>query len=199
VEYGNRGESVAARDDRADEGEHAPPERPEAGPPPEATQPEQRREAHVRSEADLNPRSIELQERELEFMRTLAPLIPTPRAAKRLVNVYRLVRSLVLSRERTAFLGNVQHPGDYQATMLLTAAVTGFPAAADELIERVAGAPPDQTWRAFVSRLPKGEGDEARLYAGLRRLDPASSSGLRLDVFQRSLPRVRRFSFGAAR
>lgn len=57
---------------------------------------------------------------ELSFMKKLAPLVKrSPRAVKRFVNTYRLVRARVSSSEIKAFLGNTERPGSYRAALLL--------------------------------------------------------------------------------
>ena len=52
---------------------------------------------------ELRPSSLQLTRHEVEFMTLMSALLPTPRAAKKLVNLYRLVRIGV--SERTRFVG----------------------------------------------------------------------------------------------
>src|SRR5262245_40066153 len=84
-------------------------------------------------------------------MKRLFPLIPTPRATKRFVNVYRLLRGVTTGRERTALIGT-EVDGGYRPVLLLLAMVTGYPVEAAEvireLLERL-NQPhcPDSWWR----------------------------------------------------
>ena len=88
---------------------------------------------------------------EAAHMKRLFPLIPTPRATKRFVNVYRLLRGVATGRERTALIGT-EEDGGYRPVLLLLAMVTGYPVEAaeviQELLERL-NQPhcPDNWWR----------------------------------------------------
>jgi hypothetical protein len=74
------------------------------------------------------------------YMKLLFPLIPSPRAAKRFVNVYRLLRGVLPNEERTLLIGTDKQ-GGYRAVLLLLGMVTGYPVEATvvirELLERV--------------------------------------------------------------
>jgi hypothetical protein len=91
---------------------------------------------------------------ELKFVETLAPLIPSPRSAKRLVNLYRIVRATLDNHELDRFLA-----GGYQTTLLMLAAVVGSPSLAAELFGAIfAGRLQDA--RGFSEYLAKrAEGD----------------------------------------
>ncbi len=77
---------------------------------------------------------------ETEHMKRLFPLIPTPRATKRFVNAYRLLRGLTTGAQRTALIGN-ESDGGYRQALVLLAMVTGYPVEATtvmrELLERL--------------------------------------------------------------
>ena len=70
---------------------------------------------------------------ETSHMKRLFPLIPTPRATKRFVNVYRLFRGLTTGAERTALIGNASD-GGYRPVLVLLAMVTGYPVEATEVM-----------------------------------------------------------------
>jgi hypothetical protein len=80
---------------------------------------------------DLSPRRMELTQPELACMETLAPLlVRSPRALKRFLNIYRLIRT------RSYWDGFAEDRGpasDFRVAMLLLAVATGDPAAACEL------------------------------------------------------------------
>jgi hypothetical protein len=77
-------------------------------------------------------------ERELALLASLAPLVETPREAKRLVNLYRLVRSTRNLRTASRFLGDGAQPGEYEAVVILLGLLSGH----GRLLERVLVAPP---------------------------------------------------------
>lgn len=66
---------------------------------------------------------------EQEFLGRLTPLLPTPRAVKKLTNLYRILRLSVPRSELPDFLA-----GPYQAAALLLAALAGAPGETRELI-----------------------------------------------------------------
>jgi hypothetical protein len=73
---------------------------------------------------DLRPLGLQLSQPEVEFMARLGPLLPTPRAAKRLVNLYRLVRIGIPDAQLAAFTGT-DAGGPYQAVQILLAVLVG--------------------------------------------------------------------------
>jgi hypothetical protein len=68
-------------------------------------------------------------------MQSLASLIPTPRATKRFVNIYRLLRASVDDDERASFLES--KAALYKAVLLMLAIQIGFPEEATNLIHRI--------------------------------------------------------------
>jgi hypothetical protein len=81
---------------------------------------------------DLAPRNLEIEQAELDFLQTLAPLVRSPRAAKRLVNLYRIVRATVDDDDLEAFVA-----GRFKVIQLLLAAVVGYPSLAAPLFEAI--------------------------------------------------------------
>jgi hypothetical protein len=78
---------------------------------------------------DLQPAALVLTDGERAVIPLIGPLLPTPRAGKKLVNLYRLVRIGVPDGELAAFTA-----GPYQAVLLLLAVVIGHPALACPLL-----------------------------------------------------------------
>jgi hypothetical protein len=76
---------------------------------------------------DLQPEGLRLSTAEREFLPLLGPLLPTPRSAKRLVNLYRLLRIGIPETDLPAFVGG-EDGGPYQAAAVLLATVIGLPA-----------------------------------------------------------------------
>lgn len=62
---------------------------------------------------------------EICFIQALAPMVTTPRAGTRLVNIYRMIRSTQATGGSSRFLNLSTGTGDYQASLLLLAIVSG--------------------------------------------------------------------------
>lgn len=71
----------------------------------------------------------------------LGPLVPTPRAAKKLLNVYRLIRIGVPDDELSAFVG-AQGDGPFRAVLVLLGIVIGHPRLAHPVLSQVRAAAP---------------------------------------------------------
>ena len=70
---------------------------------------------------DPGHRSLHIESAELELIKQLWPLMPSPRAVKRLSNVYRFVRAQVPPHELPSFTGESGPPGKYPAVLILLA------------------------------------------------------------------------------
>ncbi|HEU5476108.1 MAG TPA: P-loop NTPase fold protein [Actinophytocola sp.] len=79
---------------------------------------------------------------EREFLERLTPLLPTPRAIKKLVNLYRLLRLGIPEHRLDEFIGG-DAGGPYQAAGLLLAALVGAPHEARGMLADLAGIGPD--------------------------------------------------------
>jgi WD40 repeat protein len=90
-----------------------------------------------------SPAGLRLRTSEREFLARLTPLLATPRAVKKLVNLYRLLRLGVPESELDAFVGG-KDGGPYQAAALLLAALVGAPNEAPKLLAALAKAAPEQ-------------------------------------------------------
>ena len=71
---------------------------------------------------DLMPRNLEITSLELAHLRTLGPLVSSPRAAKRLTNLYRIVRAGLDGDALDEFVAD-----RFQLTQIVLAAVVGCP------------------------------------------------------------------------
>ena len=171
------------------------------------------------------PKNLRITPKEKDVMPLLAPLVPTPRAAKRLVNVYRLLRAMLPDGQLAEFIGDASNPtqGDFRAAMVLLAILTGFPRQACEILRRFMspGVPP--TWKAvlqacrpsrkrsstppefknqFVHSMSGAEAEEWRqLVAALEAVERSfGPDGLGSgESYARWAERVARFSFRAGR
>jgi hypothetical protein len=124
---------------------------PEPTPPPQALQPlrestvpatqtPERKVAPVTAEIsaptaiDPNPDQLSFTPDETKFMKSLHPLMSSPRNAKRFVNIYRLIRATMTAEELESLIDPEQKA--YEQLLLLVATVTNYPEAADALIRK---------------------------------------------------------------
>jgi hypothetical protein len=173
--------------------------------------------ASVEHDVDPNPRGLTLTDAEIDFIQALAPMVATPRAGKRLVNIYRMIRSTQAIGGGSQFLRRDQsHGGEYQVVLQLLAAVSGMPHLAGPTFTALLQADRDGSWRAFVDRLlpahdpphgnaihPRLDNTQAtewrRLHAGLATLRDEVPVPDELGPYQEWAPRIARFSFASGR
>jgi len=122
---------------------------------------------------------------ERALLREVGRLVSTPRSAKRLVNIYRMLRVSVPPQEVTAFKPDGGQ--EYQAVVVLLAILVGRPALARDVLTAVMEAKDDEPiWPVLTAfaELCEPLNELSRLIA-LTRAAP----------FRRWAPRVSRFSF----
>jgi hypothetical protein len=84
-------------------------------------------------------------------MKRLFPLIPSPRAAKRFVNVYRLFRATLTDADYDSFIREKE--GDYPIVLLLLAMLTGHPMPTTEILRELLDRPgEDDDWWEFLDK-----------------------------------------------
>ena len=116
----------------------------------------------------------------------LGGIVPTPRAAKRLVNIYRMLRVSVPEDELGAFGPDSDGGGEYQAVILLLAILVGRPAEAEKIFSDLRAAGADASiWEVL------GAYDVITALGSLREHVTIVSAG----PYRRWAPRVARFSF----
>jgi KAP-like P-loop domain-containing protein/TIR domain-containing protein len=87
-------------------------------------------------ELDLTPKSLEIDDDELEYMQKLAPLLgKSPRAVKRFVNIYLLIKVGLGPEERAEFLRDTPGMSQFKIVMLLLAVATGMPSISRQFFE----------------------------------------------------------------
>ena len=111
-------------------------------------------------------------------MKRLHELIPSPRAAKRFVNVYRLVKAKAEANEERFERLTFPFGGDYRAALLLLAILTGFPEQAAEILGDLIKSSGGGAWWEFLeefrdrsrppANLPDGEKAGAARQAAAR-------------------------------
>ncbi|WP_329246168.1 P-loop NTPase fold protein [Streptomyces sp. NBC_01478] len=145
---------------------------------------------------DLRPDTLQLRADEIAFMASLASLVPTPRAAKKLVNLYRLTRIGVSAADVDAFLD-----GDFKAVQLLLAVVVGFPGAARTVLTALTEAPPEQdvreVLRTAAENAPEPDVKQSCLgiVAGFDELARRETPPPTAELYARWCPVIARFSF----
>jgi hypothetical protein len=116
---------------------------------------------------------------EIGFAQQLGALVDSPRAAKRLMNTYRLIRATQHVGSRSRFLGGDEQAGEYQAALTLLAVAAGYPALADRLLvalQEDATRIDIDRWADFVHELAPVGVDRSS-----GRLVPADLAGTSLD------------------
>lgn len=164
---------------------------------------------------------LRLTEDELRLLAALGPLVRSPRQAKRLLNLYRLVRSTRDLSPAADFLGSRSAPGHFQAVAVLLGLLTTHPRLLGQLIAALpdgnasgglSSRPSNQRWNEFVEGLrPRASGerwsndisnelseaDHREWDELVQRVSPATALVTLPDLaaFQLWGPRVTRFSF----
>jgi WD40 repeat protein len=191
--------------------------KPPAAPPSVEEQRIPTQEGSVASSAedqvDPNPVGLRLTDHEIRFIQALAPMVTTPRAGTRLVNIYRMIRSTQATGGSSRFLDLSTGTGDYQAILLLLAIVSGFPNLAAWVFEALLKADSSTDWPAFVDGLQvpsPGLGEAAnevqpddwtRMREALAAIRDSGHVQIpcELRAYCEWAPRVARFSFATAR
>ncbi|WP_250283885.1 P-loop NTPase fold protein, partial [Frankia sp. CiP1_Cm_nod2] len=100
---------------------------------------------------DLRPAALTLTDGERTVIPLVGPLLPTPRAGKKLINLYRLIRIGVPEGELAAFTA-----GPYQAALLLLTIVIGYPTLAGPLLTALEASTGDTDIVTFLRGSPCG-------------------------------------------
>jgi hypothetical protein len=100
---------------------------------------------------DPNPPFLDISAEERAFMHEMHRLIPTPRAAKRYVNVYRLFRASLSDARRD--LLERQGAARSRQVLLMLAIVTGFPQEGAVILRELVEREPKGSWWDFVEGL----------------------------------------------
>jgi hypothetical protein len=176
--------------------------------PPVEAHSEIARASSETAEEDTRPLSKD----ELDFLAGLEPFIGTPRDAKRMFNLYRMLRSTRDLSVASAFLGDRRQPGEYQAVAMLLAMLTADAHLLHYVLDALTCRPSQDRWHDFVDDLKPGRIEDRwenriigripdREVRGWQRLaDEAASTRAQislpdLSVFQRWAPSIRRFSY----
>jgi KAP family P-loop domain len=143
---------------------------------------------------DLTPRSLQLEPEELAHLKSLSRLVPTPRAAKRLVNLYRIVRTGLDDDELTELL-----QGRYKLIQICLGLVIGHPTFGADLFNQVlSGAMKSQKDLAVWQERQRPSA-AARDLAALAALEALIAEFSTWPAVIDAVRRVARFSFETGR
>jgi hypothetical protein len=164
----------------------------------------------------LFPAPRPLSAAELRILESLESLIDSPRRAKRLLNLYRRLRSTDVLADAVRFLGEDGRPGEYQAVVVLLGLLIAHPDLLAPVLDSRPGGlmhrGPAGRWADFAAGLAPAREDHGWRNVVVGELDPAAvprwerlADGIRpasdlvefddLTAFRLWAPRIRRFSF----
>lgn len=104
------------------------------------------REVNTQSVLDLAPRSLTFTSFEIDYMKELVPLIGrSPRAVKRFLNCYRLIKVGLAPAEFESFVGDNGESPSYKAAMILLGVIVGAPTVSSQVIDLL------KVWKARTS------------------------------------------------
>ena len=134
---------------------------------------------------------------EAKFAEGLYGFVASPRAAKRLSNIYRILKAGLLQRELQAFEGNNEVLGQFPVPMLLLAIMIYAPDAANKIFSGLQAG--EQINILDLAEAVTQHLDRKHELVGLIA-DVVSQAGFPNDpqLFRYWAPRVARFSFGTA-
>jgi hypothetical protein len=131
-------------------------------------------------------------------MARLGGLLPTPRAAKRMVNIYRLVRIGIPQEELTEFTGD-EKGGPYQASLVLLAILTGSPAVAEDVFRVLMDSPRSESMLSVLQKIAQSgsvlQQTVRKIESELITLEVEAGLSLAVSDCQRWCPVLARFSF----
>lgn len=157
----------------------------------------------VEPDREVNPASLDIRLWEFRFAARLHAFVPTPRAAKRFSNVYRLLKAPLGTGELPGFEGTANDLGDFRAPMLLLAILTGFQHLARPLFVQIittwANETPSDVFGSLKTRASSLDLDVAETERLARCLEPLLKDlPESMKPFAEWAPLVARFSFETA-
>lgn len=164
-------------------------------PVPEQTGTRDESQATVLDEAALT-----IQAWETEYAKRLHAFIPSPRAAKRFSNVYRIMKATVPANELARFEGSANFPGEFRVAMILLAQQISSPHRAAQWFEFLAQQPSEGRLHDALLHPPKGRHNVANgIKEALEGLITDDARDLPIERVQHWLTIVGRFSFDLTR
>ncbi|MBB4791942.1 KAP family P-loop NTPase fold protein [Streptomyces nodosus] len=190
--------SPGVNNDQSEESEQTPPEgevhiegntSEDSGSEGEAAAPETNAD-------ELNPSQMSLTAAEISFMAQLGALLPTPRAAKKLVNLYRLVRMGVEAEGLSGFVDTSSgEPGEHQVVQILLALLVGRPEQASALFKYILAAAPTEKITDVLRNSPPQATIGHKAAEVLDSITGNTEVWLDVAAYQRWCPVLARYSF----
>jgi hypothetical protein len=150
---------------------------------------------------EINESSLEIRDWETEFAVSLLPFIPTPRAAKRFTNIYRILKASVPKRDLESYEGTEKLPGTFQVPMILLSILTGMPEQAPAFFENLKESLAATTVREVFERALKNKAltSDGHFTQFLTRIISSGTFPNDKELLAAWLPKVARFSFEVGR
>lgn len=141
---------------------------------------------------DPNPPSLEITQHEVDLMRDLSAFLGTPRAVKRFVNTYRIIRASLSPKELHDF--EIDNSEDPVAVLVLLALLSGTPMEATWVFQSLDTTPDQVTWDTFVEGLkPQLQEQEAsKPTAALRAGQVLYKNAACSKIYPNAVPRWQR-------
>jgi hypothetical protein len=151
----------------------------------------------------IDEESLTIQAWETSFAERLFHLIPTPRAAKRFSNIYRLLKAPIPRSRLPRFQGTAEILGEFQVPMFLLGVLIGAPAESSIVFPKLLknaseGRNPKDTLRRFTSSSNDSNGLNS-LQEKILPIIADEDFPDDTELFLEWIPRVSRFSFDVAR
>lgn len=142
----------------------------------------------------IHEEALSITAHEAEFAERLFSLLPSPRAAKRFTNLYRLLKAPMQIEDLSDFEGTEDQPGTFRTPMLLLAILIGAPVAGAKLLRSMS----DQLDVGGDPYAAIGSAADTELAALSTKLQVLLKDGeLRQphELLRQWLPKVARYSF----
>jgi outer membrane protein assembly factor BamD (BamD/ComL family) len=140
---------------------------------------------------DLMPQNLEVSEKEIKGLASMSPMIETPRAAKRMVNIYRLIRTTLDTDELDTFIDR-----EFEIVQFLLAVLIGCPEQADQFFTLVMKTESVASIDSIISK--SEENDTSLIYVRnkvLKTWTRQQLNAFKIQLCKRWIPAVARFSF----
>ncbi|MFJ6083547.1 P-loop NTPase fold protein [Streptomyces sp. NPDC092369] len=141
------------------------------------------------------PVQLQLQPHEIAFMSQVGSLTQTPRAAKKMVNLYRLVRIGVPPLDLPRFEGTREMPGEHQVVQILLALLVGSPRQSEDVFRALLAAAPNTKITETLREMPSDTLIGSRVAELIEQIHAEAPVIMDTAVYQRWCPKLARYSF----
>ncbi|MDX3854090.1 P-loop NTPase fold protein [Streptomyces sp. AK02-01A] len=142
-----------------------------------------------------NPVQLQLIPAEIAFMSRVGVLTQTPRAAKKLVNLYRLARIGVLRSDLPRFEGEGEMPGEHQVVQILLALLVGSPHYSSDVFRAVLAASPSTKITEVLRGMPDNVSVGNHVAELIEQINVDVPVIMDTAIYQQWCPKLARFSF----